>query len=55
MTLMPDADSMSVSLVTNVAHGALTLNSDGSFTYTPTSNYSGTDSFVYKDFRRPVE
>ncbi|MFX8797600.1 Ig-like domain-containing protein, partial [Acinetobacter baumannii] len=36
-------------LVTNVSHGSLTLNTDGSFTYTPASNYSGSDSFTYKD------
>src|SRR6185369_4438468 len=30
------------------SHGSLTLNSDGSFDYTPDSNYNGTDSFTYK-------
>jgi VCBS repeat-containing protein len=30
------------------AHGALSLNADGSFTYTPTAGYSGTDSFIYR-------
>jgi VCBS repeat-containing protein len=34
--------------VTNVQHGSLTLNADGSFTYTPAANYSGADSFVYR-------
>ena len=34
--------------VTNPSHGTLTLNSNGSFTYTPASNYNGTDSFTYK-------
>ena len=29
-------------------HGSLSLNSDGSFTYTPAANYNGSDSFVYK-------
>jgi hypothetical protein len=28
-------------------HGSLTLNSDGSFTYTPTAGYTGLDSFTY--------
>ncbi|MBL8828585.1 MAG: tandem-95 repeat protein [Planctomycetaceae bacterium] len=29
------------------AHGAVTVNSNGSFVYTPTANYQGTDSFTY--------
>ncbi len=32
---------------TNPAHGTLTLNADGSFTYTPAAGYSGSDSFSY--------
>ena len=35
-------------LVTGPAHGTLTLNANGSFTYTPTANYNGADSFTYK-------
>jgi VCBS repeat-containing protein len=35
-------------LVSDATHGALTLNSDGSFTYVPDSNYNGSDSFTYK-------
>ena len=30
------------------AHGTLALNQDGSFSYTPDSGFSGTDSFSYK-------
>ncbi len=33
--------------VSDPAHGSLTLNSDGSFTYTPFASYVGPDSFVY--------
>ena len=43
-----DGDSLTATLVTGPAHGDLTLNGDGSFTYTPDANYSGTDTFTYK-------
>ena len=43
-----DGDPLTAVLVSNVTHGALTLNADGSFSYTPDSNYTGTDSFTYK-------
>jgi hypothetical protein len=36
-------------LVTGPSNGTLTLNSDGSFTYTPTSTFSGPDSFTYRE------
>ena len=32
----------------NSAHGTLTVYSDGSFTYIPSANYTGTDSFAYE-------
>jgi VCBS repeat-containing protein len=35
---------------TNPKNGSLTLNSDGSFTYTPNAGFSGTDSFTYSFF-----
>src|SRR5437867_1876150 len=35
-------------LVSGPAHGTLALNANGSFTYTPTANYNGPDSFTYK-------
>lgn len=43
-----DGDSLSAVLVQAPANGSLTLNSDGSFTYTAIANYAGTDSFTYK-------
>ncbi|MFZ5998022.1 MAG: Ig-like domain-containing protein [Nitrospirota bacterium] len=39
---------LSAVLVTNVVNGTLTLNADGSFTYTPNMGFSGTDSFTYR-------
>jgi VCBS repeat-containing protein len=44
-----DPDSNPLTAVLNVAptHGGLTLNPNGSFTYTPDSGYSGPDSFTY--------
>jgi VCBS repeat-containing protein len=43
----PEQDSMTVSLAIGPAHGSLTLNADGSFTYTPNADHNGTDSFTY--------
>ncbi|WP_221797202.1 beta strand repeat-containing protein [Oceanobacter mangrovi] len=45
-----DGDSLTVNTtpVTDVSHGSLTLNADGTFTYTPDANFNGTDSFVYE-------
>jgi hypothetical protein len=34
-------------LVSPPSHGSLTLNTDGSFVYTPNTGYLGTDSFTY--------
>jgi VCBS repeat-containing protein len=44
----PDGDSMRASRVDGPAHGTLSLDPDGSFTYTPDSNYHGADSFTYE-------
>ena len=43
-----DGDSLSVVLATGPSNGIVTLNGDGSFTYTPNVNFFGSDSFTYK-------
>ncbi|HEY3322176.1 MAG TPA: Ig-like domain-containing protein [Planctomycetota bacterium] len=43
-----DGGALSAIKVTDPAHGTVTLNADGSFTYTPAANYNGPDSFTYK-------
>jgi hypothetical protein len=43
-----DGDMLAVIKVSDPAHGTLTLNSNGSFVYTPTTDYFGTDQFTYK-------
>ncbi len=42
-----DGNSLSVSLLSTVSNGSLTLNDNGSFSYTPTPGFRGTDSFTY--------
>ncbi|MGH3752410.1 MAG: Ig-like domain-containing protein, partial [Pseudonocardiaceae bacterium] len=36
------------------AHGTVTLNADGSFSYTPAANFAGTDSFTYTASNGPT-
>src|SRR5205823_4851449 len=43
-----DGDALTASVIATTAHGSLTLNANGSFTYTPLSNYFGADSFTYR-------
>src|SRR5207248_1734970 len=43
-----DGDALTAILVSSPAHGSVTLNANGSFTYTPAANYNGGDSFTYK-------
>ena len=38
----------SASLVSSTSSGGLTLNADGSFSYTPNQDFSGEDTFTYK-------
>src|SRR5207253_678100 len=44
-----DIDSATITavLVAGPTHGTLTLNTNGSFTYTPVANYNGPDGFTY--------
>jgi len=37
-------------LAADVSHGTLTLSGTGSFSYKPTSGFSGNDSFTYQAF-----
>ena len=43
-----DGNMLTAVKVTDPSHGTVTLNSNGSFTYTPTANYNGSDNFTYK-------
>src|SRR5207249_3415858 len=43
-----DGDTLNAVLVSSPTHGTLTLNGNGSFSYTPAANYNGTDNFTYK-------
>ena len=43
-----DGDALSAIKVSDPVHGALTLNANGGFAYTPASNYFGADSFTYR-------
>ena len=42
-----DGNPLTAVLDTNVTHGTLALNANGGFTYTPTTGYTGPDSFTY--------
>src|SRR5207249_3877468 len=43
-----DGNGKTAVVVTGPSHGTLTLNANGSFTYTPAANFNGSDSFTYK-------
>jgi VCBS repeat-containing protein len=42
-----DGDPLTAVLETGPSHGTLTLNANGSFSYTPNANFNGTDLFTY--------
>jgi VCBS repeat-containing protein len=43
-------NAFTATLVTDVSHGTLSFNADGSFTYTPSANFIGADSFQYQTY-----
>ncbi len=43
-----DGNSLTASIQTTPSNGTLVLQSNGSFTYTPNTNYFGSDFFMYK-------
>ena len=43
----PEGDPLTAALVTDVEHGTLTLNPDGTYTYEPDPGFVGTDTFWY--------
>jgi len=45
-----DLDSLTAVKKSDPSHGTLTLNSDGSFTYTPYLDFTGSDSFTYQAY-----
>jgi len=42
--------ALSAVLQSNPGHGSLTFNANGSFTYTPQTNFAGSDSFTYEAY-----
>ncbi|MBI4565817.1 MAG: tandem-95 repeat protein [Planctomycetes bacterium] len=44
----PDAEILTPSVVSGPLHGTVTLNADGSFTYTPEPDFNGMDQFDYE-------
>jgi VCBS repeat-containing protein len=43
-----DGDALAAVVVDQPAHGTVSLNANGSFTYTPTAGFNGEDFFTYK-------
>ena len=44
----PENDNITVTLLDSTANGNLILNPDGTYSYTPTIDYIGSDAFVYR-------
>ena len=47
MILIPENGLLTVALDTGPANGVVSLNTDGSFSYTANAGYEGADSFTY--------
>ena len=43
-----DGDSLTYAVLQTTSNGALTLNANGSYSYTPNAGFSGTDKFTYQ-------
>ena len=43
-----DGDALTANLVAQASNGFASVNNDGSFTYTPNTDFTGTDSFSYQ-------
>lgn len=43
-----DSNLQGCQIIASPAHGTVTLNTDGSFTYTPATGYTGADTFTYQ-------
>jgi VCBS repeat-containing protein len=43
-----EGSTLTAALASGPSHGSLTLNANGSFDYTPDTNYAGPDSFTYR-------
>jgi Ca2+-binding RTX toxin-like protein len=43
-----DSPSLTYSRVSQAAHGTVTVNANGTFSYTPNADFNGTDSFTFK-------
>jgi VCBS repeat-containing protein len=44
----PNGCALTATLLHGPKHGTLTINANGSFTYTPKEGFRGTDSFTYQ-------
>ncbi|MBC7631766.1 GDSL-type esterase/lipase family protein [Aeromicrobium sp.] len=45
-----DGDALTATNASDPANGSVTLNADGSFTYTPAAGFFGSDTFTYRAF-----